>query len=350
MKKFFTRAVLKVITAINRIRLRRLIKPSLSSVLYIAAIISIVGAKEQKVGYVDSEYIIQNYRTASDAQRTFETEIGKYKIYADSLKQLYEAAQAEVESQKLMLSEQGNRAKQIEVLMLKKKYDDYLTETWGKGGRILEKNRELITPIVQKIQSAVQKIAAKEGFTLILDATDAKIVYAQPDLDLTDKVLEELNKEYARTIVPPTTTTQEKDINIAIFPIFEENQEAQEEHAGETMRSAIFDLIKGIPKIRMISNSDVNNALLTRNISMTTQITDMDAYSTGLMLQADYVVIGSISKQGNKINFKVKVGEPINSKTLHEGNGEAPRIEELKQSIGNLIQQAIKKIRPAGKK
>lgn len=315
--------------------------------LSILLISCLFAAKEPKVGYVDSEFIIQNYQTASDAQRAFETEINKYKRNADSLKTHYDALKAEFESQKLMLSEQGKAAKQIELEQAKQRYDSYVAEIWGKGGKIEQKNRELITPIVQKIQSAVQKIAAKQGFSLILDASSAKIIYAQPDLDITDKVLQELNKEYAATVIPPTTL--EKNINVAVFPIYEENQEAQEEHVGETMRSAIYSLVNSLPKIRLISNSEINNALLTRNISLTSPISETDAYSIGRALQADYIIIGSINKQGKKLNFRVKLCDPLNAVILHEGSGDAPRVEELKQSIGNLIQQAAKKIKSANK-
>jgi outer membrane protein len=301
-------------------------------------------AKEQKIGYVDTEYIIENYQTAIDAKRAYEAEINKYKRNADSLKQLYNAAEAELESQKLMLSEQGKSAKLIEVTQLKNQYDDYVTSVWGTGGKIEQKNRELITPIVQTIQTAVQQIAISQGFTLILDASEAKIVYAQSGLDITDLVLDELNKEYAPSITPPPVV--DKEVSVAVFPIFEESQEAQTEHVGETMRSAIYDLTKGASQIRMISIGEINNALLTRNINLNSQISEADAYSLGRILQADFIVTGTVNKQGNKVNFMLKVDDPLNSKNVYQGSGDAPRIEELKQSIGNLVQQAIKKIKP----
>jgi len=308
-------------------------------------IIGIVeAAKEQKVGYIDSEYVIKNYRTASDAQRAFETEIDKFKKNADSLKTIYELAKAELESQNLMLSDQGKTAKLIEIGQLKKQYDDYVTEIWGKGGKIEQKNRELISPIVQKIQTAVQKIASKEGFSLVLDASESKIVYAQSGLDLTDWVLDELNKEYAPSVVPPPIP--EKQISIAVFPIFEENQEAQEEHIGEEMRLVIYDIIKSLPNTRSINAGDVNNALVTRNINLSSQIQEADVYSIGRMLQADYLVIGNINKQGRKISFTLKLSDPLSSNVIYQGSGDAPRVEELKQALGNLVQQAIKKVKP----
>ncbi len=306
-------------------------------------------AKEQKIGYIDNDYILKNYRTAIDAQRALETELNKYKKNSDSLKVLYDNGQKEFDGQKLMLSEQGKQAKQIEINRLKKDYDDYTIDIWGKGGKVEQKNRELITPIVQKIQTTVQNIAVKQGFNLIFDASESKIVYAQSGLDLTQMVLDELNKEYAPSIEPPQAGDKDKDkekeIVFAVFPVFEQNSEAQEEHIGTDMRSAIIDIIKSFSKTRLTTTTDVNNALLARNISLTSQITDDDGNSIGRMLQADYIVLGTVSQQGKKISFTLKVIDPINSKTIYQGSGDAARSEELKQSLGGQFQQAFKTIR-----
>jgi outer membrane protein len=306
-------------------------------------------AKEQKIGYIDNDYILKNYRTAIDAQRALETELNKYKKNADSMKTLYDNAQKEFDGQKLMLSEQGKQAKQIEINRFKKDYDDYTADIWGKGGKVEQKNRELITPIVQKIQATVQSIAVKQGFTLIFDASESKIVYAQSGLDLTGMVLDELNKEYAPSIEVTQAGEKdkelEKEIVFAVFPIFEQNSEAQEEHIGTDMRSAIIDIVKSFPKTRLSATTDINNALLARNISLTSLITDDDGNSIGRMLQADYIVLGTISQQGKKIGFTLKITDPINSKTIYQGSGDAARIEELKQSLGSQFQQAFKTIR-----
>ena len=308
---------------------------------------TLYAAKEQKVGFINTEYIIKNYRTASDAQRAFETELDKYKRNADSLKTAYENAQNELESQKLMLSEPAKSAKLIEIGQFKKTYDDYVASVWSTGGKIEQKNRELIAPIVQKIQTVVEQIAVKDGYSLILDASESKIVYAQNGLDLTDQVLDELNKEYAPTITPPLVP--EKEISYAIFPIFNENQSAQEDNIGDQVRQAIYELMKSFPNTRDISAAEINSALLARSVNLTSQVSDNDANSIGRTVQADYIVMGSASEQGKKITFSLKVTEPLTSKVIYSGSAEAARIEEIKQAIGNLVQQAIKIIRPPAK-
>lgn len=294
-------------------------------------LLSITYGKEQKIGYVDLNYIIDNYRAAQEAKNAYEAELAKYRQRADSLKRVYERAQSELEDQRLILSEGGLNAKMLEIQQLKKQYEDYLNEIWGKSGRAELKNRELITPIIQNIQNAVKKIATKEGFTLILDASESKIVYSQPELNITNRVLDELNKEYA-PVSPPTTL----QTPVAIFPIFEENTEAQEENVGGRTRSAIFELLKTISKIRVISITETDNAIIGRNISISSRISESDVYAIGRQLQADYVITGIVSKTGKRVNFTIILSDPRAEKILAQESGEAARVEEIKQAIANL--------------
>ncbi|MCX7785449.1 MAG: OmpH family outer membrane protein [candidate division WOR-3 bacterium] len=305
-----------------------------TSVCLISLIIILCGSaqgKDQKIGYVDLNYVIDNYRAAVDAKRAYEAEIAKYRQRADSLKQIYERAQKELEDQRLILSEGGLNAKTLEIQQLKKQYEDYLNEVWGKSGRAEIKNRELIAPILQNIRNAVKKIANRDGFMLILDASESKIVYAQADLDITSKVLDELNKEYA-PVSPPTTL----QTPVAIFPIFEENTEAQEENIGNRMRTAIYELLKNVSKIRTISAGEVDNAIISRNISLTSRITESDVYAIARQLQVDYVITGIVSKSGKRVNFTIILSDPRAEKILAQESGEAARVEEIKQALANL--------------
>lgn len=300
--------------------------------LLILILISMGYSKEQKIGYADLNFIIDNYRTAQEAKAAYEAELAKFRKKADSLKQLYERAQQELDDQKLILSEGGLSAKLIEIKQLKKQYEDYLNEVWGKSGRAERKNRELIGPILQNIQNVVKKLAMKEGFTLILDASESKIVYAQPDLDITMRVLAELNKEAAPSVSPPTSP----QTPVAVFPLFEENPEAQEENIGTRTRVAIYELLKTISKIRTISAGEVDNAIIGRNISLTSRISESDVYAIGRQLQADYVITGIVSKSGKRVNFTIILSDPRAEKILVQESGEAVRIEEIKQAIANL--------------
>ena len=48
--------------------------------------------------------------------------------------------------------------------------------------------------MLDKINAVLEKIAIAEGYALILDTVNCNIAYGKKELDITDKVLEELEK------------------------------------------------------------------------------------------------------------------------------------------------------------
>ncbi|MCG8375115.1 MAG: OmpH family outer membrane protein [Chlorobiales bacterium] len=63
-------------------------------------------------------------------------------------------------------------------------------EKFGPGGALDKKKAELFAPIRQKILNAVKAVAAKEGFSVIIDKQ--AMVYGNPSADITFKVISQL--------------------------------------------------------------------------------------------------------------------------------------------------------------
>ena len=57
------------------------------------------------------------------------------------------------------------------------------------------RNEELTRPIIEQMNQVLTRLGEEEGFSIIFDAADGNVVYADRALDLTDRVLEELNAQ-----------------------------------------------------------------------------------------------------------------------------------------------------------
>ncbi|MEO0072467.1 MAG: OmpH family outer membrane protein [candidate division WOR-3 bacterium] len=308
-------------------------------------------AKDAKIGYVNLKYLLENYETAQSAQRTLDLEVMRYKMIADSLKRNYEALEAALASQRLILSEAAIRAKEIEINEAKRQYDVYVEEIWGKGGKFERKNKELIAPIMQEIKNVCADIAKKEGFVLIIDISQTPVLYAQSGLDLTEKILSELKARagvissqaaQSKTATVDTSPAVVREIKIAVLPFFNENRESQQENIGAQIQQAIIDIIKTFPQTQIIAKGEINNALLSRNITSTSEINDADALSIGLMLNAKYVVFGSNRKEGNLIRVTIKVLDPEKNEQITDMELEITRKELLKQELGEAVKRFLK--------
>jgi len=302
----------------------------LAIVLGLAAM-GTLAAKEFRVGYVDYDLVIAKYEAAIEATKEMDTVRLGFEAKAESLQGDYEQAKSEYESQQLTLSEEGKRAKNAEVDQRKRRYDSYVAEVYGKGGKIDQRYKELIAPIVAKIDSAVAKLSTDEGFSLILDASKSGIVYSQSGLDLTQLVLEDLNREFA----PVGPSTSEKKV-YALMPVFNSNDRAQQDNVGRDIREAVYQLLGNQPKIDRVANLKVDQQLQSYGLQNQQVVLDK-ALDAGRVLNADYVIYGNTSKQDRRIQFELSIADVRLGNMVKSQKGEAARPEDLKEQVGSAI-------------
>jgi len=84
--------------------------------------------------------------------------------------------------------------KQDKVEALKKLYKDFQRMVADAKEDISREDRELVALILKKADGVLKKIAKKKKYSIILKDPNA-IGYLDPDVDITDLVLKELNKK-----------------------------------------------------------------------------------------------------------------------------------------------------------
>jgi len=303
----------------------------LAFVIVLATAGTLFAAKEFRVGFVDYDQVIAKYEGAVEAKQEMDTVRMSYEAKAESLKGDYERAKGEYESQQLTLSEEGKRAKNAEVDQRKRRYDSYVSDVYGKGGLIDQRYKELIAPIVGKIDSAVARLSADEGFALILDASKSGIVYADAGLDLTQLIIDDLNREFGP--VAPTVTGRKV---YALMPVFNANDLASQDNVGTTIRDFVYALVKVQPNVDMVANPKVDQQLQSYGLQGQQVVLD-NALNVGRALDADYVVFGSASKQDRRIQFELSIADARLGNLLKTEKGDAARPEDLQQQVGTVI-------------
>jgi outer membrane protein len=163
-------------------------------------------AADAKLGFIDSERIFAEYRETRDAQAAFNKDVETWNADAAKRKQEIERLQQELDSQGLMLSDAKKREKEETLLKRRSEYDAFVQEIFGPTGKIAVRNDQLTQPIIAKIKAVVNEIGTAEGYTMIVDSANGTVVFAIPGLDLTDRVLTELNKALGQPGTTPGST------------------------------------------------------------------------------------------------------------------------------------------------
>jgi|TARA_B110000967_G_C18869511_1_gene554596 outer membrane protein len=158
----------------------------LSSILLLS-----INGYAQKFAYVDTDYIltkvpefVQAEEKINEFSKQWQSEIEA--AYQD-VEQMYRTYQSE---QVLLTSEM--KTKREESIIEKEKSVQTLQQKYfGTQGELYKKRQDLIKPIQDRIFDAVQQLAATNKYSIIFDASsDLIMLYSNPDLDKSDKVLE----------------------------------------------------------------------------------------------------------------------------------------------------------------
>ncbi len=150
---------------------------------------------QTKLGYINSQKILASYKEAQDVQTQLDARNQEWQKELQDLLALGREKQDQLEKQALMLSSSKKTELQQEIGRLSGQVQQFQTAKWGQEGEAFKLQDTLLRPILDKINNVIQDIGKRENFDFIFDSVAGNIIFAsdsQPDL--TEKVLEELNK------------------------------------------------------------------------------------------------------------------------------------------------------------
>ena len=154
---------------------------------------SLFAQKVTKIGYIDSQTILNQMPEAIKAQGEIQSAVDNVKSQIDSLQQLYQQTLATYQKQASMMTDAKKKEAQQKIMGMENDYNT-LRGKLDANGDIAQLNKKLMDPVIAKIKKVVEEIAKKEGIQLVLEKNEQlqTIWYAEPSMDITYKVLDKL--------------------------------------------------------------------------------------------------------------------------------------------------------------
>lgn len=158
-------------------------------------VMSTLASAQLKIAYINSEKIKAEYKEAQDAETKIAEINAQWEKEAMDKQKEIQALQEQLESQSLLLSEEKKREKYQELQNMAMSFEQFKQQKWGQRGEINTRLEELWKPIQDKIFAQINQIGEDEGYDYIFDSALNVILYiGKGQTDLTDRVIEELNK------------------------------------------------------------------------------------------------------------------------------------------------------------
>lgn len=147
-----------------------------------------------KIRYINSQRILAEYPEAKEIQKKLDDLRAQYENEYNKMLENYENLLKEIENQSLLLSPEKKAEKEKQAQELGMQIEQYRYQKLGPQGELYKKNMELTQPLYDKIDQIIQRIGQEEEYDYILDIVQGVVLYAKAQYDITNRILEELEK------------------------------------------------------------------------------------------------------------------------------------------------------------
>ncbi len=166
--------------------------------LYLALLISLLAfvsnkTHAQKIGFIDSQAILDQLPEAKDAKRRLEVLTIEWQTEIKKKRDALDKMVREFQAKEVLYTDEIKQQKRKDMMDMDKAIFDYQNQKFGVEGEYFRKQNELMRPIQDKLYSAMKAVAVDEGYDYVFDrASDTLLLYANESHNLTQKVLDRL--------------------------------------------------------------------------------------------------------------------------------------------------------------
>jgi len=153
--------------------------------------------RQQRDAYVDTEYILGKMSEYTSAQAQIEKLNDQYQAIIESeikkVDQLFKTYQAE----KNRLNDVQRQQREQDIINKEQAVKELQKTYFGQEGTVTKKSEDLMKPIKDKVQRAIDALAREGGYAVIFDtAAGPCMIYLNPTYDLSNRVLDRLGIKY----------------------------------------------------------------------------------------------------------------------------------------------------------
>lgn len=152
-----------------------------------------------RIGYIDTEYILQNVPEYAEATSQLESKVQKWKTEIESKLSAIEQKRTELSNEKAILTKELIQEREEDITFEESEILDYQQKRFGPNGDLMIQKKQLMQPVQDQIFQAVQDIAAAKKYDFVFDkSADVVMLYSAKRFDISDQVLRTIKRTTKR--------------------------------------------------------------------------------------------------------------------------------------------------------
>lgn len=195
-----------------------------------------------RIGYIDTEYILENVPEYQEATAQLETKVGQWKAEIDQRLAALDQKKTQLNNERVLLTKELYDERYEDISFEEKEILDYQQNRFGPNGDMMIQKQQLMQPIQDQIFAAVQEIADSRQYDFIFDkSADVVMLYAAERFDISELVLRSITRSSKRTQAQTKAERKaatDEDVVPVINEALDARAQAAEDKKNERMAAA----------------------------------------------------------------------------------------------------------------
>lgn len=150
-------------------------------------------AQNQKLAYVDSEYILSKLPEYTGLDQRLRTLVNEWNQELSAMQVEIDRLEQEFSAREILFTVEVRAQREAEILTKKRAKTQYEQSRFGPEGDYFRQQTQLLEPIQRRVMEAIQVVAQRDGYDFVFDRTgDFLFLYTRSQWNISDEVLLEL--------------------------------------------------------------------------------------------------------------------------------------------------------------
>jgi outer membrane protein len=151
------------------------------------------GLQAQKVGYVDTDFILEKIPEYQEAVQRLNEMSQEWQKQVDRKYEDISKMYKDLEAEEILLTDDMRRKRQAEIARKEQEALEFQKKKFGVDGELFKERQKLIKPIQDKVFEAVKEVARAGGFVIMMDkAGSTTLIYTNSKYNKSKAVLKKL--------------------------------------------------------------------------------------------------------------------------------------------------------------
>ena len=148
-----------------------------------------------KIGYIDTEYILENLPEYNEVSLRLEEKAEAWKKEIENRALKIEQKKQSLNSERILLTDEMIEESEQEIIFEEEELSEYQQKRFGPRGDLIIQKQQLIQPIQDQIFNAIKELAKSKNYDFIFDkSTDIVMLYSDKRYDISDQILRTISR------------------------------------------------------------------------------------------------------------------------------------------------------------